>query len=1333
MPTDRTAMSDNAARAATIDPRYHDAVIFDMDGVVTDTATLHAAAWTELFDAFLADRAARSGEDHSPFTPFDYERYVDGKPRLSGLADFLASRGIALQHGSQDDRFEDGTVRGLANRKNELFHLRIAQGVPRLQSTIDLIEKLMRTGIKTAVFTASRNGAEVLAAAGVADMFDAVVDGMVAQECGLAGKPDPAVLLEAVHRIGTRATRAVVIEDSEAGVAAGRSGGFALVIGVERVGDTGRLQDCGADATVTDLSDVAVCETFAHVADIPPALTDHSELAPGLRVARPAVFLDFDGTLSDIVNDPDSATLVEGCAIELARLAGLCPVAVISGRDLADIRARVGIPGLWYAGSHGFELIGPGGEYYENEGALAAIPDLVRAVSRLRSTLASVPGVLLEHKRFAVSIHYRNVASSSVDSVVQTVASIAAETGLRLTTGRKVLELRPNVDWGKGRALRWVLADIVGTSSRTPLYVGDDLTDEDAFDAVAGTGVGIVVRDPDVAERRSAAKLAVDGPSEVCEVLRKLADRLQRATAACPADTWSITYDGYDPADEKLREALCTTGNGVIATRGCAPEARAGELHYPGTYAAGVYNRLVDRIAGNLIENESIVNLPNWLPVTFRTDGPQGAWFDLDRADLLDYCQHLDLRRSILHRRFRFRDSLGQTTAVDQRRFVAMHNPHACALETTITAENWSGTIEFRSLINGAVQNTLVDRYRELSSEHLDQVQTKALSEQAVLLAVATNQSRIPVAVAARNSLWRAANSGTSVRGRYRLIEQSKAIGHEIVVDIEVGQSVTLEKMVALFTGRDRAISEPSDEATRLLQRLGRFGELLDGHVVAWKHIWAHTDIVLEGHDETQRIVRLHLLHLMQTVSRNTSDVDAGIPARGLHGEAYRGHVFWDELFVLPVLNLRMPALSESLLRYRFRRLPEARRLACEAGYRGAMFPWQSGSDGREESQQVHLNPRSGRWMPDASAREHHVGAAIAYNVWQFYQVTGDLDFLSDAGAEMLVEIARFYVSLASFDENKERYVIRGVIGPDEFHSGYPDRPYDGVDNNAYTNVMSVWVILRALDALELIPSVTRSELLEALGVGADEMTRWEAVSREMFVPFHDGVISQFEGYDGLVELDWDRYRERYGNVGRLDRILEAEGDDVTRYKVSKQADVKMLFYLLSSDELRELFGRLGYAFEPEMIPRTIDYYMTRTSHGSTLSAVVQSWVLARANRSQALEFLHRVLESDVADVQGGTTAEGIHLAAMAGSTDLLQRCFSGLETRGERLVLCPSWPSELGALEFSIYYRGHRLLLRIVGKEVTITAAEGSQRPIDIECRGHVASLRPGHTVHLT
>jgi trehalose 6-phosphate phosphatase len=792
---------------------------------------------------------------------------------------------------------------------------------------------------------------------------------------------------------------------------------------------------------------------------------------------------------------------------------------------------------------------------------------------------------------------------------------------------------------------------------------------------------------------------------------------------------WTLEFDGFDAAREGLREALCTLGNGYLATRGAAPECDADGVHYPGTYVAGCYNRLRDTVAGEVVENESLVNLPNWLPLTFRAEG--GPWFGQAGTDALDEWRELDLRRGVLTRRLRVRDRAGRVTAVTQRRFVHPRHEHVCGLQTTLAPENWSGTLTVRSGLDAAVENTGVARYRGLSGKHLLLPDVEPVGPETVRCVVETNQSRVRVAEAARTRAFR---EGQALDVAREVFREPGRIGHELEIGVASGVQVTVEKLVTIFTSRDTASSDPAAEAVQRLAWLADFDELLEEQVLVWRHLWQRFHFSMQG-GESRALpaVRLHLFHLLQTVSANSVDIDVGVPARGLHGEAYRGHVLWDELFVFPILNLRMPLLSRALLRYRYRRLPWARAAARAEGRVGAMYPWQSGSDGREESQRLHLNPLSGRWVADASRLQRHIGLAVAYNAWHYYQVTDDREFLIHYGAEMIVEVARCFASLTEYDYSRDRYVIRGVVGPDEFHTAYPDAARQGIDNNAYTNVLTVWVLLRALEVLELLPADRRGELVETLAIGPGEPQRWEDISRRMYVPIRpDGLISQFEGYERLAELDWDAYRSRYRDTRRLDRILEAEGDSPNRYQASKQADVLMLFYLFSADELAELFDRLGYRWERDTIPKNIEYYLARTSHGSTLSAVVHAWVLARNHRARALEYFVEALDSDLADIQGGSTAEGIHLAAMAGSVDVLQRCFAGVETRGDTLWLNPYWPPQLGTLELNIRYREQPLTLRITGDTVRVAAGAGRQPPIRLCCRGEVAMLSPGEVVEL-
>lgn len=1205
-----------------------------------------------------------------------------------------------------DSRVHDGVILSLAG----------------IADAAALLRQLHRVGVRAAWFGAAHPvGNDDPAVTGASELFDVIVDS--------ATTPDPAVFTDIAHRLDTRPERCVLIADNTDSAHACRNAGFRLIIGIADTAARAASLHRLTDVTVGSLNEISVRTGDQRIPTLPDALRSFEELRQALAFRTAAVLLDFDGTVSAIVNDPAAAALTPGAAQALQALAAHCPLAVISGRDLSDIRQRVGLHGIWYAASHGADILAPDGTHHRTH-ARTETAHLMRSVAaQLDQALHGIAGVTVEPKTFSVAVHYRN-ASGHDDDIVAAADIVGRRNGVRVTGGRKLIELRPNAHFDKGSALRWVIQHMTATSTAgaplLPVYIGDDLTDEDAFDAVRYDGIGIVVAQEENMGRATAARYRLDSPHTVTTLLEQLCRQLSDPESTDP--TWSLDFNGFDPHGERLREALCAVGNGYFASRGACPQSRAGSVHYPGTYAAGLYNRLTDTIAGHSVTNESLVNLPNWLPVTFRFG--EGAWFDIANTELLSYQQSLDMRNAVLTRRFRFRDETGHTTTIVERRIVAMHQPHAAALQLTLTAENWSGPVEFRSCLDAGVGNNLVDRYRDLSSTHLAVSDTCAISTNSVLLSAVTTQSHIGIAIAARTTAWA---EHQLLPAHYQLVTDPNSIGHDISVQVEAGKPITLEKVACLFTSRDHAICEPATEATRFLPRIGSYRELADGHTIAWAQLWEKFTIELDGAPEQLRIVRLHMLHLLQTLSPHTRDLDVGVPARGLHGEAYRGHVFWDELFVAPVFTLRQPALTRALLAYRYRRLTEARRAAHDAGFCGAMFPWQSASSGREESPQLHLNPRSGRWNPDPSDRAHHVGLAVAYNIWQYYQATGDVDYLTDYGAEMMLEIARFWVGLSWFDDDRGRYVIRGVIGPDEFHSGYPGRLYDGIDNNAYTNVMAVWVITRALEALALLRLSDRRAVLEKLGLSSADLTRWHDVTVRMFVPFHDGVISQFEGYELLGELDWEAYRQRYGNIQRLDRILEAENDNVNHYKASKQADALMLFYLLSADEIREVLGRLGYAFTPEQIPATIDYYLQRTSHGSTLSAVVHTWVLARAHRDRAMEFFTQALHSDVADIQGGTTAEGIHLAAMAGSIDLLQRCFTGLETRSDRLVLGPLWPESLGVLSLPIHYRGHRLHVQIRGSAAIVSAATGTAAPITVECRGRVHQLCAGGTIEVS
>lgn len=510
-----------------------DAFIFDTDGVVTRTATVHAAAWKDLFDRFLAARATASDTEFVPFSDQDYRTYVDGRARYDGVTAFLESRRITLPRGRPDDPPDAETVCGLGNRKNAAFVAVVeARGVEPFESTCAFIRALRDRGIRTGVVSASENCRAVLEAAGVADLFDVRVDGLDAAALGLAGKPDPALFLEAARRLEVPPAAAAVVEDAIAGVQAGRRGAFGLVVGVDRTGDPDALTVAGADVVVEDLAQLVDDEDRWHRTpvthagnELPSALDD----AAVTRLTRNpvALFFDYDGTLTPIVARPELAILTPAMESALARLTRRCVVGVISGRDLADVSAAVPTDGIWLAGSHGFQLRTPGGRHEELPAGRDHLAVLAAAADELEPLVAKVPGAWVERKRFAIAVHHRQVDDELVPAVEAAVDEVLAHSpGLRKTGGKRIFELRPAVAWDKGRALLHLLDRCHATTrGLLAVYVGDDVTDEDAFAALAGRGVGVVVEPGD---RPTAASYRLTDTDQVLEFLTLVADRLEQ-------------------------------------------------------------------------------------------------------------------------------------------------------------------------------------------------------------------------------------------------------------------------------------------------------------------------------------------------------------------------------------------------------------------------------------------------------------------------------------------------------------------------------------------------------------------------------------------------------------------------------------------------------------------------------------------------------------------------------------------------------------------------------------------------------------------------------------
>ncbi len=507
----------------TISKTAFDAVIFDLDGVVTDTATVHAAAWKMMFDEFLSQYADRHKK---PFQPFaldtDYLLYIDGKPRFDGVRDFLQSRGIELPEGHSDDLPGIETIQGLGNLKNAYFLKRLDEHGPAVYDTTrNFIHSVKKHGLKTAIISSSKNCAMILDSAKLSDLFDVRVDGVDSEVLGITGKPAPDIFLEAARQLKVNPGRAVVIEDAISGVQAGCAGRFGIVIGVARTGDKVSLLKNGADVAVEDLSEVGITGETEAPKVLPSALDSFEEIAHEARGKRIALFLDYDGTLTPIVETPDKAVMPEDMRETVIRLSRYCTVGIISGRDLEDVKDKVGIDSIFYAGSHGFDISGPEGLEVRNEIGTEYLPVLDLAEKELCAAIGHVNGVLVERKRFAIAVHYRLVDLENVEMVEAAVDKVvAAHPELRKAYGKKIFELQPDIDWHKGKALLTLLRTLnLDGKEVLPVYLGDDVTDEDAFRALQGRGIGIVVWDKPY---ETAALYSLKNPGEVKEFLLKL-------------------------------------------------------------------------------------------------------------------------------------------------------------------------------------------------------------------------------------------------------------------------------------------------------------------------------------------------------------------------------------------------------------------------------------------------------------------------------------------------------------------------------------------------------------------------------------------------------------------------------------------------------------------------------------------------------------------------------------------------------------------------------------------------------------------------------------------
>jgi trehalose/maltose hydrolase-like predicted phosphorylase len=745
---------------------------------------------------------------------------------------------------------------------------------------------------------------------------------------------------------------------------------------------------------------------------------------------------------------------------------------------------------------------------------------------------------------------------------------------------------------------------------------------------------------------------------------------------------WLLAVDGWVPRREPGIEAVFALVNGYLGTRAAIEEGS--DVSDPATFINGVFDTVTEEVvqAGATPEHQIIaaptpelVVAPDWSRLRITVEGVP---LKIESVELLEQRRTLDMRRGVLVREWRVRSGTG-TTRLRSLRFASLDERHVLGQVLELTPEDWSGPVELEAIVDGDVTN-------DGGVRHLIDHQTQ-LVDGGLLLTTATSEKHIQLCFATAATL-RESQGGEVVSED---APTSTALVQRWSFDAMQGQTYTLRKIVTVFTSRDDA--DPAARAARRLKEAVGIGvpALLVRSARAWAERWNTADVEITGDDETQRTARFAIYHLIGCA--NPEDEYASPGARSLTGERYKGHVFWDtEIFVLPFFVYTHPPTARALLMYRYHTLPAARVRAKAMGYRGALYAWESTDTGVDVTPSFVYNSAGKRLEILTGLQEHHISADVAYGIWQYWRATQDKTFFLNAGAEMLLEVARFWASRAERGEDG-RYHIRKVIGPDEFH--------EHAEDNAYTNLMAQWVLRRGLETVEWLRThyPDRWRVLSArIGFEETELATWHEVAEGLADNF-DPVTRLFEQHLGYFDLEHIDLRELEPRTKSMDVLLG--WSRLTQSQIIKQADVIMLLFLLGDEYPREVHEANFRFYEP------------RTTHDSSLSPSFHALAAARfGDLETARRYFERAANLDLDFTRGVTAAGGVHIAALGGMWHALVFGFGGMfvEDAGPRFE--PHVPEDWQTLRFSVLWRRSQLRIVAAGNRADVITESVGEKP---------------------
>ena len=761
-------------------------------------------------------------------------------------------------------------------------------------------------------------------------------------------------------------------------------------------------------------------------------------------------------------------------------------------------------------------------------------------------------------------------------------------------------------------------------------------------------------------------------------------ERLRPPSHNYPADEWNVIEKAFRPEFLAQLETMLALGNGYLGMRGCPEEG--GPNAENGTFINGFYETRPivygEEAYGFAKTGQTICNVTDSKIIKlFLDDEP----FWLPNAHLLKYDRRLNMKSGTLDREILWETPAGKRVSITSRRLVSFPNRHVAAISYCVTLLNAQAFVvissEMRANEPGAPGNAGDPRLARTFSGRVLHPRTSYSKDRRIVLCHATEKSRLTLTCATDNALE------SSCPHSYKVVQTADFGQVAFTIEAQPGCPIQLTKYIVYHTSQTASAEELCGRAEWTLDRVVTqgFQRLLASQEQYMDDFWRRSDVrikdiredrIKRSTVEIQQAIRFNLFHILQASARAE---ETSVPAKGLTGQAYEGHYFWDtEIYLLPFLIYTSPRIARNLLAFRYKMLPQARARAKELGHRGAMFPWRTISG--EEASAYYA----------AGTAQYHINADIMYALRKYVQATGDEAFLRNFGAEMLVETARLWVDLGFYSDAKgEKFCINGVTGPDEYNAV--------VNNNAYTNLMARENLRYATGVIESLRATepdAYNALVHKTALESSEVKAWIRAAENMYVPYDEKlkIIPQDDEF-----LDKERWDFRNTPADHYPLLLFYHPLNIYRKQVIKQADVILAMFLL------------GDVFPPETKKRNFDFYDPLTTGDSSLSSCVEAIIAAQiGDMEKAFRYGMAALLMDLADV-GGNAKDGCHIASMGGTWMMLTYGFGGMRDNDGTLSFWPRRaPEENAILRFPVTYRGQRLEVEIGLDKVEYALREG-------------------------